>query len=32
MESEHEIAELARRWSTGDEEALERLIELTYPA
>lgn len=31
MASHDEITTLARRWSAGDEGALEELIELTYP-
>lgn len=31
MASDDEITTLARRWSAGDEGALEELIELTYP-
>lgn len=31
MNHEGEITALARRWTGGDEEALEQLIELTYP-
>jgi RNA polymerase sigma factor (TIGR02999 family) len=31
MNADHEITSLARRWSDGDEGALEQLIELTYP-
>lgn len=31
MEDSREITALAQRWGEGDETALERLIELTYP-
>lgn len=31
MAGADEITELAQRWGEGDEDALERLIELTYP-
>lgn len=31
MASDHEITTLAKRWSTGDPAARDRLIELTYP-
>jgi len=31
MERADEITDLAQRWGEGDEGALERLIELTYP-
>lgn len=31
MDRHADITELAQRWSDGDDEALERLIELTYP-
>lgn len=31
MQLEHEITTLTRRWSEGDEDALDRLMELTYP-
>lgn len=31
MDPDTDITELAQRWGDGDEAALERLIELTYP-
>ena len=31
MDPEQDVTNLVQRWSDGDEEALERLIELTYP-
>lgn len=31
MERADEITDLAQKWGEGDEDALERLIELTYP-